>query len=119
MAGTKKRHASFTVPRPTDEPVTFELCYERNKGTKAKPRWVAETAEFTCSSRVPAGVIAELFARGGGIGAMLLFLDAVLTEDDVPRYKELVHDTNVQVPGATIAEVVSWLLDEYGGKPRP
>lgn len=109
-----ERHRTFTVARPADEPVTFDIAYERKD---ADGNWVEETQSFGCPSRVPGGIIADMFARGGGISAMVLFLQEVIVPEDRDRFVALVHDHDVAVPAAVMTEITNWLVEEYGNRP--
>lgn len=111
-----ERQRTFSVGRPTEEPVTFTIAYER----KVDDEWVEEEQEFTLPGRVPGGVIADLFMGGGGIEAMLRFLDGLLPPEGKERFQALVHDHDVAVPAAMITEVAFWLVDVYTDRPtRP
>lgn len=111
-----ERQRTFTVARTTEEPVTFTITYERRvPGTDDD--WEDEEQEFTLPGRVPGGVIADLFMGGGGIEAMLRFLDGLLPPEDKERFQALVHDHDVAVPAAMITEVAFWLVDVYTDRP--
>lgn len=110
------RQRTFSVGRPTEEPVTFTIAYER-KVPGTDDEWVEEEQEFTLPGRVPGGVIADLFLGGGGIEAMLRFLDGLLPPEGKERFNALVHDHDVAVPAPTITEVAFWLVDVYTERP--
>lgn len=109
------RQRTFTIDRPADEPVKFTLAYQRRvAGDDAdEPEWKDEEQEFVLPSRVPGGVIADLFNSGGGVEAILAFLNGVMPPAERERFQVLVHDHDVAVPARTLTEIAYWLVDAY------
>lgn len=124
MANREARRRKFSVPRPTDNPVTVDLEYDVNIGTASKPKWETREASFKCVRRAPGGAIVDYLgaAMGGEIRVTTVtaFFDAVLEPSELERWNALLRDPLVAIPIEMLAQIANWLVGEYTARPtRP
>lgn len=103
------RHRDFSVASETrkKQPVTFTL----------------EGQEFECVEEAPAAALTDFLGDvagdhvGRSAAALVSFITSVLIDEDVPRFLDLVHSKETIIPIETVGEIVTWLVEEYSGRP--
>jgi hypothetical protein len=91
----------------TAEPVKFKLFNE----------------EFICVKQLQGKVLLELVADSGSDDAaktaavMTKFFKTVLLDESYERFDALLNDKEKIVPVETLAEITSWLIEEYSDRP--
>jgi hypothetical protein len=121
------RHRRFDMgPPPTDaDQVSFDMAGSYTKDPKRT--WVEM---FTCVGLAPAGALDDLTSairidpvtgnRRYDALSCMAFVRQVLVPDDLPRFEELVHDTDRLVGLLDLVHLVAWLSDELTLRPtRP
>jgi hypothetical protein len=90
------------------EPVTFKLHGE----------------DFTCVTQLQGKVLLELVADSSSedpvktAATMTKFFETVLLDESYARFNELLKDKEKIVPVETLAEITSWLVEEYADRPN-
>lgn len=113
-------HKTFTTkPLPEREPTTFMLDGVGGDGEPWKE-------QFTCLAVAPSGVLDDLTSsslldpqgnRVYNATSLIAFFEGVLIEDDVVRFRRLVHDKNRIVDLDTLGDLMQWLSEELLGRP--
>jgi hypothetical protein len=111
MAVSKRRHKVFTPKkRKALPPISFEI-YDQT---------------FEAYPEVQGSVILEFAAamdggdddNGAASAALIVsFFDKVLKPESLKAFKKLTHDPETIVEVDELAEIVSWLLEEYTSRP--
>lgn len=89
------------------EPVKFKLFNE----------------EFVCVTQLQGKVLLELVAESGSedpaktASVMNKFFKTVLLDESYERFDALLNDKEKIVPVETLAEITSWLIEEYSDRP--
>lgn len=106
---TKARFKDFGSGKPVNkEPITFKLHDE----------------DFEASPALPGVVIIDFVKRSqeadeaGGLSLILDFFKAALLDESYARFAALIEDRDRSVSVETLAEIVEWLLGEYGDRPE-
>lgn len=106
---TKARFKDFGSGKPVaTEPITFRLHDE----------------EFTAVAALPGKTIIDLVARSAdgneasALAQILDFFKAALVDESFVRFNALIEDRDRVVSVDTLAEIVEWLLGEYGDRPE-
>ena len=79
--------------------------------------------EFHCVPRIQGQVLLDLIASTGdnsaqnSAGVMNMFFKNVLQDESYARFDALTRDKNRIVEVETLAEIVTWLMEEYGDRP--
>jgi len=79
--------------------------------------------EFHCVPRIQGQVLLDLVASSGdsspksSADTMKMFFQNVLQDDSYERFTKLSHDKNKIVEVDTLANIVTWLMEEYGDRP--
>lgn len=122
------RHRTFDVAHASED-VTFTLTFTRSvmrdpddDHPVAWEERQSDSDTFRCVATAPGQSMIDLVAadaEGGGKSALALtaFLQAVITDEDWPRFDALIRDKDVQVPIDTLGAIVTWLSEEYSGRP--
>jgi hypothetical protein len=90
------------------EPVTFKLHGE----------------EFTCVTQMQGKVLLDLVADSSSedpikaAATLTKLFETVLLEESYERFEKLINDKHKIVPVDTLAEIVSWLIEEYTDRPK-
>lgn len=91
------------------EPVSFKLHGE----------------EFTCVPEVQGKVLLDLVAKSNNendpaaaAGIISLFFETVLHDESYARFDALLKSKDKIVNMETLAEITSWLVEEYAGRPE-
>ena len=91
------------------EPVSFKLHEE----------------EFTCVPEVQGKVLLDLVAKSNNendpaAAAQIIntFFETVLHEESYARFDALLNSKDKIVNMETLAEITSWLVEEYAGRPE-
>lgn len=91
------------------EPVTFKLHDET----------------FTCLPEVQGKVLLDLVAKSGNendpaAAAQIIstFFETVLQDESYSRFDALLKSKDKIVSMETLAEITSWLVEEYAGRPE-
>lgn len=77
---------------------------------------------FKCNPAVPGSVLLK-FARESSAedsnaeDALYNFFKRALPEDEYARFRETIDSTEVIIPVEEIADIASWLLEQYGERP--
>ena len=91
----------------TAEPVKFKLFNE----------------EFTCVKQLQGKVLLDLVSESGSedpsktAAVMTQFFKTVLLDESYERFDTLLNDKEKIVPVETLAEITSWLIEEYSDRP--
>jgi len=107
------RHRSFKAKSSRVEPVTFDLTTVAGK-----------VYEFECVPEAPGAVLTDFLGAAGSnhLGrssdSLVAFLKAVIIDADVGRFDAVIHSKDDLVDIDTLGEIVSWLVEEYGGRPK-
>ena len=89
------------------EPVKFKLFNE----------------EFICVKQLQGKVLLDLVAESGSedpsktAAVMTKFFKTVLLDESYERFDALLNDKEKIVPVETLAEITSWLIEEYSDRP--
>lgn len=92
----------------TAEKVTFKLFNE----------------DFTCVAQLQGSVLLDIVADGGSedpakaAQTMTKFFKTVLLDESFDRFDALLHDKEKIVPVETLAEITTWLIEEYADRPK-
>jgi len=111
-AATKKRHKSFEVRNVEEaEPLSFDLGGE----------------EFLCYPEVQGKTILDIMkvaaegdedSRGLLMAVSVLdFFVKVMPPEEYERFEKLMEDEKRIVPMDVLSEIMSWLIEEYTGRP--
>lgn len=79
--------------------------------------------EFVCVKQLQGKVLLELVADSGSDDAaktaavMTKFFETVLLDESYERFDALLNDKEKIVPVETLAEITSWLIEEYADRP--
>lgn len=91
----------------TAEPVKFKLFNE----------------EFICVKQLQGKVLLDLVSESGSddpaktAAVMTKFFETVLLDESYERFDALLNDKEKIVPVETLAEITSWLIEEYSDRP--
>ena len=118
----------FTTNAQTDDPglpKPFKIKYMRlheDKETETKT-WREEEDKFEARPRVSTALVMQTIAAFAGSGydstaAVQDFLNRAITDEDRPRFVQLVDDEDVQIELRDLTSIVDWLVSEYSNK-RP
>lgn len=110
--GKGKRHKSFGVKNIEElEPITFDLGEET----------------FTCHAAIQGKVILDIMklaaegdeeTRGVMMAISVLdFFEKVMPEEEYERLGKLMEDPKQIVELDVLSEIMSWLIEEYSGRP--
>lgn len=110
--GQGKRHKAFGVKNIDDlEPITFDLGEET----------------FTCHAAIQGKVILDIMrlaadgdeeTRGVMMAISVLdFFEKVMPEEEYERLGKLMEDPKQIVELDVLSEIMSWLIEEYSGRP--
>lgn len=114
-------HKSFipdAAPEPK-EPITFEIGGYRGNGEVWK-----ET--FTSLPEAPPGVLDDLATsslvddkgnRRYNTPSLLAFFEGVMIDEDVVRFREIMHDKDRVVSIETLGDVMTYLAEELTDRP--
>ncbi|GIV00844.1 MAG: hypothetical protein KatS3mg014_2546 [Actinomycetota bacterium] len=74
---------------------------------------------FRCLPECPPLAWARIATAQGNdyLPAALFFIEAVLVEEDVPRWRELLASRQIVIPVDTVMTIAADLLREYAGRP--
>lgn len=103
------RHKSFTGGKSISdfEPVSFDLRGQT----------------FRCNPAVQGAVLLEFVARadsesgGEAAGALYGLFEDAMPAEEYARFQALLNDPAVIIEMDTIAEIASWLVEEYTARP--
>lgn len=90
------------------EPIVFKLHEE----------------EFTCIPALQGRVLMDLVTRSQSedaaesIGVINTFFSHALTDESLERFNALLEDKERIVNMETLGEIISWLVEEYSGRPN-
>lgn len=108
MPKTPSRHRSFSPKNKNDalDPVTFDLAGEN----------------FTAYPKLPGAVILEFISatdEGSATtaGALIKFLKDAMDDGNFSRLNAIFHDKEIMVEIEDIADIVSYLVEEYSDRP--
>jgi hypothetical protein len=107
MARSPKNFGSGT-PQKKRDPITFILHDE----------------EFTAVPQIQGALLIQLVKdsqsedTSKAASVILNFLDEVLEEESLDRFKELTHSKDRFVDMETLASIVAWLVEEYTNRPE-
>jgi hypothetical protein len=79
--------------------------------------------EFQCVPRIQGKVLLDLVAMAGDTSpqgsadTMNLFFKSVLRDESYEKFEALTRDKDKIVEVQTLAEIVSWLMEEYSDRP--
>ncbi len=102
------RHKDFGSGDDTVEPLTFTLHGE----------------EFVCFPQVPGKFLLDLAKNSSsddpGENAEIItkFFSQVLEDESYERFQALLEDKHRVVTMDVLGEIVSWLMEEYSGRPE-
>lgn len=80
--------------------------------------------EFTCLPVIQGKTLMDLVTRSQSkdpVEAMAVvndFFDKILVEESLERFNNLLEDKNRIVTMETLADVISWLIEEYSARPN-
>jgi hypothetical protein len=108
----------FKVPRQEHEGIPFELVYEKI----IDGEWKEQSDKFTARGQVPGNLLVSLTAASNGsVGLQAAELQRMLgiaiSADDKERFMEVLDDPDTAIPIETLGEIITWLAEEYGGRP--
>jgi len=104
---TETRHREFKAKRKDTPPLTFTL----------------EGVEFECLPDIPGAVLTDFLgdatsdSPGRSAPALVNFITAVLLDDQVEPFLDLVHSKDTIIEIDLLGEIVTWLVEEYAGRP--
>lgn len=90
------------------EPIVFKLHEE----------------EFTCVPALQGKVLMSLVSKSQSedpaesIGVIDTFFSSVLVDESLERFNALLEDKDRIVNMETLGEIISWLVEEYSGRPN-
>ncbi len=102
------RHKDFGSGNADVEPLTFDLHGET----------------FVCLPQVPGKFLLDLAknsaSEDAGENAEIItkFFSQVLEDESFERFDALLEDKRRVVTMETLGEIVSWLMEEYSGRPE-
>lgn len=118
MTDEQRMHRTFTVAPSTIGP-TFSIEVKAPDSNGDAP---ISSEDFACLSDVPPGVLNDYLAEyarpdANQQKALSEFIIGVLTEDDEKRFRDLVHSKRIRLGPEVIAEIASFLVEAYSGRP--
>lgn len=102
------RHKDFGSGDTPAEPLDFSLFGEK----------------FDCYPKVPGKFLLDLAKNSdtddaaASAAVIETFFSQVLKEESLTRFNALIEDKERVVEVETLAEIVSWLMEEYAGRPE-
>jgi len=94
-------------------------------GEKAPLSFKLHGEEFTCMPEVQGKVLLDLVAKSGNdndpaaaAAIISTFFNTVLYDESYARFDALLHSKDKIVNMETLAEITSWLVEEYAGRPE-
>lgn len=99
---TTRRSRSFAPKPKNTAPLFIELL----------------DVEYEAHSSIPGAVILEFAAAsesGSTAGVLMEFLGKAIKPEDFVALKKVLEDPEVSIPIDTIADMVSYLIEEYAG----
>lgn len=132
MTTDKPRRRTFTVDRPRDGSVEFDLVYQVKNlpdnatdadrdawDESAEDAWLPGKSTIRCIPRIPGQVLLDFISSEGteNFGAIDQFLSTAVVKSDRAEYRRVVTDPDIAVPIETLGEVVGWLVEVYSARP--
>lgn len=80
--------------------------------------------EFTCIPVIQGKVLMDLVSRSQSedpteaLAVLNTFFSKVLDDESLERFNALLEDKNRIVTMETLGEIISWLIEEYSGRPN-
>ena len=80
--------------------------------------------EFTAIPTIQGKVLMDLVSKSQSedsieaMGVVSTFFDKVLVDESLERFNALLEDKDRIVTMETLGEIVSWLIEEYSGRPN-
>lgn len=95
------------------------------KSIKSEPiSFKIHDEDFSCIPAIQGKVMLDLVARSQSENAavqsetIVKFFDAVLEEESLARFNELLEDKHRVVSVETLGEIVAWLMEQYTNRPE-
>lgn len=97
------RHRTFDIgAEPGHEPITFDLA-----GRKLE-----------CLPELPVAASALLQTGSMPVRSLIGFVEATITDESVPAFRDALADKTMIVGQDTLTELVFWLLEQYADRPQ-
>jgi hypothetical protein len=108
----------FHAPRDKRPPLEFEITYLRLKDGD----WEDETEKFRARPAIAGGLMLTMSAAmDSGVAVqsaeIIRMLDGVIWPEDKARFNEVINDPDSAIPIETLAEIITWLIEEYAERP--
>ncbi len=100
------RHAQFEASENEGQPVSFSIGDET----------------FECCAIAPAGLLAHLVRISGKtiwVEESIQFIEEALKDDQLERFRAVIHRKNPVVPNSMITNIVEFLMVTYSGLSFP
>lgn len=101
------RHREFKAKRKDTPPLEFTL----------------EGVDFHCLPDIPGAVLTDFLgdatsdSPGRSAPALVNFITDVLVDEDVQPFLDVVHSKETVIEIELLGEIVTWLVEEYSGRP--
>lgn len=102
------RYKDFGSAVSDKEPIVFKLHEE----------------EFTCIPTIQGKVLMDLVSRSQSddpaeaMAVVDTFFEKVLEDESLERFNDLLNAKDRIVTMETLAEIITWLVEEYSGRPN-
>lgn len=115
MVAIAKRHKSFTPKnRKKSPPLSFELFDETfHAYPDLQGAVILEFAAAMAESAEAVDEDGEAAGGGSAAGLIINFFDKALKPESLKSFKKLVHDPEKIIEADELAEIVSWLMEQY------
>lgn len=114
---------SFTVDAQPKEVIEFDLEFKTHfLKEDGSTEIIRDTETFTCIDDIPGGVMtdfSEYVSRSeiGGLAGMLKVIEGVLIDEDVPRFRAVIHSKEKIVNLDTLGDILEWVIEQYADRP--
>lgn len=108
---------TFSVGSQRTEPLTFDLQGTDTKGNPIEP------IEFECLPDVQGEVLTEMVASVRNGDGMVMatkvpeFIKSCMAEGEAERFDQITHSKNIVVQVELLAQIMTWLMEEYTQRP--